>query len=1395
VMRQAVEHGAGGLLLLNPDAHQLTHKRTYRQAPWLERSLPVMIVNERVAAALVQGSGYSLDDLTILYRSLPLATRVRLEVLMDEPGEVQGQNVLGALPGADPARRHEVLILGAHYDHLGLDPNGDHYAGANDDASGVAVLLEIARSWREQGYVPERTVLLAAWDGEEQGLLGSRYYAEHPVYPLRHTVGMIQLDMVGLATTGTMTIDGLAPANEAELVSLSTEPRGDPVARQLGHSASLLGVPVRPSSFRGMSDHAPFMEAGVPASLLIWDDGDVPYYHTPEDVWQTLQPERLWQAGALTAHAAMALATQAPQIEAAMRRRAEAFRQEEREAWAALCDPEDPQYAAYALAWFDAQTLEIRQSYTSTLQSVVVGDADAVAWVEDVAVDAQGQRLGARYPTRWVRRGSEWLSAWPAQVLTTTAHLNADSVHPTQEAKEWLESLEESYTRAGGALDLDKLPALTLTIYPDERALRWLAPASLGYPLPAYAGLPVAAGASVTLTAASLLLDAWGLPRGEGEWLRAGLAGWLEVAAAGDSAKALRREQVCRIPATASVTEFIQTGAPLDSGETAIAYSLVDLLIADHGVSGLRALAAAWGGRNLESGLAALGLTPESLRQGWEAAYLAPLQAAREGLAAWVREREAAVRALDRAAYAEGIADLDPIYAEQALRWFEALDERPFQRYQLEAEVLEASGDRAVARVTVLARHPKVSQSGQHEITLRFTREGEAWRAVGPDWRIWAGEGVKLYALEARGDEATLLRTTETAYDQVCATLGCIARSEIHVQLYPDQAMTDWQAALYGPRAGESWYIPQHVVFLARPQDIDSVYPTLIEALARMVLAQRPEVPAWLQEGIALYLASRGESPRARELKDLIETAREAQRFDGLYDWGGMPEPDSLSASEREVLQGQALYLVERVAIEGGGRALEHLLDALGRGQSWREAFRTATGLAWEVWLPGWEQLLAHGGVSQAELDVARSFDVERVLATIGALTAPELTGRRAGSPEAERAARWIAERMAALGLGPIDPEDSYLHPVPVSYGELAETPVLRVRGDGDQEIAFTFPGQFRELVGGHAGDGAVDGQVVWLVHGFGEEMRLGGRIAVTDSRGDPVALAAEAQAHEAGGCIVVRPHYVVDERTLYAEAIERQTIPTAEITEETWQAILELAGYSLADVRMAPPALLLPLRAELRVPLSVVQGATAWDVIGRLPGSDPSASALVIMAHYDGVGALPDGTLYPGANKGVSGVATLLEVARLWHQSGRPPARPIYFIALGAEEVDHASARRYGTTAPILPDRPGQIIVLDSLGEARSYWFNVDVEREDDPLAGAMLLAGELLERRVSLGKSGEANTHTILRQQRLPSALLFWPNPSLTHTPQDRVETLDRNKLATAGETLTLACQILAR
>lgn len=189
------------------------------------------------------------------------------------------RNVIGILPGHDPVLRNESVIVGAHYDHLGLggfgsldpDSTGIVHNGADDNASGSAMLVQIAA--RLAAAPPARTVVFIAFSGEELGLLGSSYYVGDPIYPLATTAAMINLDMVGRLRQGRLIVYGSQTAKEfpALLDSLNWYAGFDLKAQGDGY---------------GPSDQSPFYAAGRPV-LHIFTDLHEDYHRTTDD-WQKI---------------------------------------------------------------------------------------------------------------------------------------------------------------------------------------------------------------------------------------------------------------------------------------------------------------------------------------------------------------------------------------------------------------------------------------------------------------------------------------------------------------------------------------------------------------------------------------------------------------------------------------------------------------------------------------------------------------------------------------------------------------------------------------------------------------------------------------------------------------------------------------------------------------------------------------------------------------------------------------------------------------------------------------------------------------------------------------------------------------------------------------------------
>jgi len=190
------------------------------------------------------------------------------------------ENVLGLLRGKSP----ETLVLGAHYDHLGWGGEGSlapgiHaiHNGADDNASGTAMLLEVAEALTDAWDPPERSILIALWGAEEEGLLGSQYWVAHPTVARERILCNVNLDMVGRPASGSITVGSQTTA-DAFLVALKDAQEEVPDLKLVLSQGDLPGG--------GGSDHMSFLSQGIPA--LFFFSGLHADYHKPSDDWQKL---------------------------------------------------------------------------------------------------------------------------------------------------------------------------------------------------------------------------------------------------------------------------------------------------------------------------------------------------------------------------------------------------------------------------------------------------------------------------------------------------------------------------------------------------------------------------------------------------------------------------------------------------------------------------------------------------------------------------------------------------------------------------------------------------------------------------------------------------------------------------------------------------------------------------------------------------------------------------------------------------------------------------------------------------------------------------------------------------------------------------------------------------
>ncbi len=187
---------------------------------------------------------------------------------------INSHNVVGKLEGSDPGLRNEYVVYTSHWDHFGIGPevNGSKiYHGAVDNATGIGGLIEIARAFTRLPEPPRRSLLFLAVTAEEQGLLGSQYYALNPIYPLAKTLAVINMDALNVyGKTRDLTITGLGNSDLDDYASR--------VAAEQGREVKPDPMPEKGSYYR--SDHFPFARQGVPA---LASGGGVDYLGKPPE--------------------------------------------------------------------------------------------------------------------------------------------------------------------------------------------------------------------------------------------------------------------------------------------------------------------------------------------------------------------------------------------------------------------------------------------------------------------------------------------------------------------------------------------------------------------------------------------------------------------------------------------------------------------------------------------------------------------------------------------------------------------------------------------------------------------------------------------------------------------------------------------------------------------------------------------------------------------------------------------------------------------------------------------------------------------------------------------------------------------------------------------------------
>ncbi len=458
-------------------------------------------------------------------------------------------------------------------------------------------------------------------------------------------------------------------------------------------------------------------------------------------------------------------------------------------------------------------------------------------------------------------------------------------------------------------------------------------------------------------------------------------------------------------------------------------------------------------------------------------------------------------------------------------------------------------------------------------------------------------------------------------------------------------------------------------------------------------------------------------------------------------------------------------------------------------------------------------------------------YDTSRAMAHVQALAGPEMEGRRSGTPGLDLAADYIAGEFKSYGLLPAGAEAkggsyTYFQTVGQDYYDLAGPAQLSLRmPDGSELGPLAYGTDYLEWTGDHLQLGTASGELVFAAAGARGAASYGlaqpawaapaaGRVVMTESL-DEVARYRHARA-----VLLIVPAEQLAQRHLQGgslASLESLDVPYLYISEETAERILQVRGYSLAELRERQQelgtndgfTLATGLQATVSVEADVRYGVPTRQVLAMFPGTDDELDeeAIFVVAHYDGLGCWPDGVCIPGANDNASGVAAMLEAARLLKESGFRPKRTVFFVAWAAaerrQELDLTAmlAGRVGfldvyRIASVVEVRgvgagSGSGLVLDQASSGRT----TDTFREAARRSGVSVSTrGHGLHSSAIYPGYG-ANFIPLPGRVRLPYVAISWDGADAgEHLAGDTVENIDPQKLEQSGRVLALALMRMA-
>ncbi|HBZ67445.1 MAG TPA: hypothetical protein DEO70_11470 [Bacteroidales bacterium] len=282
----AKDRGAAGVLFVSGESFDKEDKpaRVFYDKSNADAGLPVLWISRKTAGALFAESGTTLSETEKALIAGRQPVKVDLKTVVEATSDVrlkkaETMNVVAMLRGSNPALSDEYVVIGAHYDHLGMGGYGSGsripdtiavHNGADDNASGVAAMMELAAYFASQKVAPARSIIFVAFGAEESGIIGSAWFVQHPPVEIKKIKSMVNFDMVGRLNSETKSLS---------IGGTGTSVEGEAILNEI-LAGSSLKASFSPEGY-GPSDHASFYGRNIP--VFYFNTGVHTDYHTPFD--------------------------------------------------------------------------------------------------------------------------------------------------------------------------------------------------------------------------------------------------------------------------------------------------------------------------------------------------------------------------------------------------------------------------------------------------------------------------------------------------------------------------------------------------------------------------------------------------------------------------------------------------------------------------------------------------------------------------------------------------------------------------------------------------------------------------------------------------------------------------------------------------------------------------------------------------------------------------------------------------------------------------------------------------------------------------------------------------------------------------------------------------------